>query len=351
MGPSYSSPISNERGLTGLLVLGRRNTGRSGNLERVHPQRTWAGLSDADRARLAAIFEVWEPIQQHRTVQPRPGLALPLPGEMNRAIYSGDIPEQTARGVAHDLNNILTIIISHAQLLEEEQKEADIRRHAAAIRQAGQDGAESVLRMRRMPDRPPDLEFHRLEVNELIRTTLYILEPHWRQGRISYLSNVPFRGPLQTAIGATPAHPGHTDPAPELQVTLLPGGYILGSPTELRRVLTNILTNAVESLPQQNGRIDITSGRDRCHAVIKVSDNGAGISHELRGRIFEPYFTTKARRGRGLGLSICQSIVSSHGGILEVESKEGCGSTFTILLPQAESEAGHQEEPAHPTGP
>ena len=125
----------------------------------------------------------------------------------------------------------------------------------------------------------------------------------------------------------------------------------MGSPTELRRVLTNILTNAVESLPQQNGRIDITSGRDRCHAVIKVSDNGAGISHELRGRIFEPYFTTKARRGRGLGLSICQSIVSSHGGILEVESKEGCGSTFTILLPQAESETGHQEEPAHPTGP
>ncbi len=87
--------------------------------------------------------------------------------------------------MAHDLNNILNIIISHAQLLEEEQKEADIRRHAAAIRQAGQDGAESVLRMRRMPDRPPDLEFHRLEVNELIRTTLYILEPHWRQGRVT----------------------------------------------------------------------------------------------------------------------------------------------------------------------
>ena len=339
LGPTVIEPLSSEKGLAGFLVLAQRRSRHNNRYLGTDRSRwRWAGLSAADRVRLASIIEGWWVNQRGWTAQPPPGLALPLPRELDQATHI----EQTARGVAHDLNNILTTIISHAQLLEQEPKGADIKSHAAAIRQAGLDGAASVLRMGRLPDRPAELEFHKIEVNEIIRSTLYTIEPRWRQGRISYLSGAPLRAQLQTAMGATDAHTRPAGPAPVLQVTLRPAGHVWASPTELRRVLTNLLTNAVESLPQQNGSIEVTSCRDGGQAVIKVNDNGAGISPEIRGRIFEPYFTTKGRRGRGLGLSISQGILSRHGGQLEVESKEGCGSTFTILLPQAELEESPQ---------
>ena len=75
------------------------------------------------------------------------------------------------------------------------------------------------------------------------------------------------------------------------------------------------------------------SGLDGGRAVIRVKDNGAGISPSILGRKLEPHFTNQGERGSGLGLSIGQDIMARHGGKLEVESQEGEGSTLTILLP------------------
>ena len=325
-------PLSTESGLAGLLIIRRRRRNRSLGAERMQ----WRGplLSRVDRIRLATLIDVWWLRYQLRKGQRHPPGITQQPMEADQLTHL----EQTTRGLAHDLNNILTIIISHAQLLENEVPGIEFRGHAAAIRQAGIDGAQSVLRIRGFQDRPADLDSRRVEVNEIITSTLQLMEPRWRQGRISYPSGVGGHGFLQLASGTTAAYGGTKGPQSALVVTLRPTGYIWGSLTELRRVLTNIVSNAVDALPSENGRIEIDSRRDGERAIINIKDNGAGIPPSNMGRIFEPYFTTKGRRGRGLGLSISQSIVSRHGGKMEVESRERRGSTFTILLPLAKLE-------------
>ena len=320
-------PLSTETGLAGILVLGQRRPKRSMGAERMQ----WRGalLSRADRIRLATIIEGWWLRHQLRKEQQSPTVTAQAPRQADQLTHL----EQTTRGLAHDLNNILTIIISHAQLLEDEEPGSEAKGHAAAIREAGLYGAQSVLRMRGLQGRPADLDLRRVEVNEIIRSTLQMIDPRWRQGRISYPSGLGDYGFLRLASGTTAAHGGTKGPPPALVVTLRPAGYIFGSAMELRRVLTNIVSNAVDALPSEDGRIVIDSRQDGERAIINIKDNGAGIPPSNMRRIFEPYFTTKGRSGRGLGLSISQGILARHGGTLEVESREGRGSTFTILLP------------------
>jgi PAS domain S-box-containing protein len=99
------------------------------------------------------------------------------------------------------------------------------------------------------------------------------------------------------------------------------------------RVLVNIMSNAIEAMPE-GGTIWIRSEMQEEEDYLKltISDNGPGIDEEQLDRVFEPFFTTKTR-GTGLGLSICKKIVEAHSGILRIHSKEGEGTTLTILLP------------------
>jgi signal transduction histidine kinase len=79
-----------------------------------------------------------------------------------------------------------------------------------------------------------------------------------------------------------------------------------------------------------------TARRDPQHVAVEVIDNGQGIPEDVLPKIFDPFFTTKpVGKGTGLGLSICYKIVESHGGRLEVQTKRGVGTRFTVLLPVA----------------
>ena len=109
----------------------------------------------------------------------------------------------------------------------------------------------------------------------------------------------------------------------------------MASAAEMRRALTNLIANAIDAIPTDGGRIEISSGNDGGWATIGIKDNGPGLSPEIQDRIFDPFFTTKGQEGRGLGLGISRDIISNYGGRLEVSSEEGCGSTFTISLPLA----------------
>jgi len=109
---------------------------------------------------------------------------------------------------------------------------------------------------------------------------------------------------------------------------------------QLAQVVLNLIMNAVQSIREGDpGRNEIRvstrrHGGDR--VAIEVRDTGTGISEEIRGRIFDPYFTTKPIGiGTGLGLSVCHSIVTLLGGEIEVESQVGHGSVFRVLLPVA----------------
>lgn len=100
---------------------------------------------------------------------------------------------------------------------------------------------------------------------------------------------------------------------------------------QIKRVFSNLMINAAESMPQ-GGRMTIVTEVDGNFFIVKTQDTGEGIPEEDIIRIFDPFFSTKSW-GVGLGLSICYGIVASHGGTIAVESETNKGTTFTISLP------------------
>jgi CheY-like chemotaxis protein len=113
---------------------------------------------------------------------------------------------------------------------------------------------------------------------------------------------------------------------------LQPVPQALGSAAELREVLTNLILNAVDAMPE-GGTLSLSSGVTGRYVWIEVADTGQGIPPEVRERIFEPFYTTKAQRGTGLGLAVSRSIARRHEGDLTVESTPGAGSRFRLSLP------------------
>lgn len=108
-------------------------------------------------------------------------------------------------------------------------------------------------------------------------------------------------------------------------------------PRQLSQVLTNLLVNATQAI-DKDGEITVRTWHEGSHVCIAVSDNGVGISKQIRQRIFDPFFTTKqVGQGTGLGLSISYEIVKNHGGEILVDSRPGAGATFTVRLPLVEA--------------
>ncbi|GAI08238.1 unnamed protein product [marine sediment metagenome] len=101
---------------------------------------------------------------------------------------------------------------------------------------------------------------------------------------------------------------------------------------DLRRVLTEMIFNAVEALPE-GGKIILATGREKNQAYFSVSDTGVGMSAQTKKRIFDPFFTTKGPQINGLGLSVCYGIIKKYGATIEVKSEESKGTTFTIRMP------------------
>ena len=101
----------------------------------------------------------------------------------------------------------------------------------------------------------------------------------------------------------------------------------------------NLITNAIQAMPQ-GGRLTLRTSTDGREAKIEIQDTGGGISQEHMGKLFTPFFTTKGKgKGVGLGLAVAYGIIQRHQGKIEVESEEGKGTTFTIML-----KANHEEE-------
>ena len=219
-----------------------------------------------------------------------------------------------AAGIAHDFNNALTLILGYSDLLlgnlKDRANSGDISQ-LHAITTAAQDAAQIVRRLR---------EFHRqdegeetrvtLQFNALIEQAIALTSPKWQEQARTRGVSVEIR----TELGVLP--PLHGDPA------------------ELREMLTNLIFNAVDAMPQ-GGVITLRTELDHADAKLSVVDTGTGMDEDTRRRCLEPFFTTKGERGTGLGLSAVYGIIERHQGSMEIESEVGKGTTFCIRLPAA----------------
>ncbi len=226
---------------------------------------------------------------------------------------------ELAAGVAHDFNNILGIILGRTQLLMTRTKTPILVAGLNIIRQAAMDGGEAVRRIQQFSRVREDRAHEPLDLKEIAAEVVEITRGKWK-------NEAEHRGvKVEVSIDAREA------------LTMM------GSRAEIREAMTNLIFNAVDALPQ-GGHIAVRCRADGDAAVIEVSDNGTGMSEEVRSRMFEPFFTTKGLSGTGLGLSMVYGIVTRHHGTIEVETTAETGTTVRMRFPAAE----HAEPEAVP---
>jgi len=239
-----------------------------------------------------------------------------------------------AGGVAHDFNNVLSVILSYAELILEDLKAGDPMREeikeisTAALRAAGLTG--QLLMFSRQ---------HLVEPK--------IIDPHELVMGMEKM--------LQRILGE------------DVELTLVvpePVGRVKVDPSHIEQVILNLVVNARDAMPT-GGKLSIElsnvlldedyvhqhrTAKPGPHIMLAVSDNGAGMDRETQSRIFEPFFTTKEKgKGTGLGLSTVFGIVQQSGGSIWVYSELGNGTTFKVYLPKEEAEVGTRKSVPLPT--
>jgi two-component system sensor histidine kinase PilS (NtrC family) len=130
------------------------------------------------------------------------------------------------------------------------------------------------------------------------------------------------------------------EPVPDVSVRVVPGCWALGDEAQLRQVLWNLTSNALNAMPD-GGRLElVVEPAADGHVVLTVRDEGVGIAAADLDRVFEP-FRSSSPGGTGLGLPIVHRIVTDAGGSIELESSAGVGTTVRVLLPRAPAPAVH----------
>ena len=241
-----------------------------------------------------------------------------------------------AGGIAHDFNNILWAISGFTELALDDAPDGTALqsnlRHVlqAAVRAKGLVGQILTFSRQGKPEwKPIDVEPIVMEVVKFLQATV----------------------PASICIAV--------EARPDLEP-------IMGDSTQIHQVLMNLCTNAAHAMGLEGGCLDIKLGRGRMAAAssadltengapacltLRVIDTGHGMPTEIMERAFEPYFTTKPLgEGSGLGLAVAHGIVKSHGGTLEVRSRPGSGSEFTITIPFTHEDCTYESHACHDTG-
>jgi signal transduction histidine kinase/ActR/RegA family two-component response regulator/HAMP domain-containing protein len=228
---------------------------------------------------------------------------------------------QMASGIAHDVNNALSPIVGFTELMikMEPNLSTNGKRYLKHIRTAGEDIAHIVARLREFYRRRDDHEsLQELNLNTLAEQVIDMTRPRWRDIPQSNGLTVEMQSELAPAV-------------PDL----------VGIESEVREALTNLVINAVDALPN-GGRITlrtrVLAAAPNAEAalervVVEVTDNGTGMDEETRRRCLEPFFSTKGKRGTGLGLAMVYGVMERHEGSIEIDSEKGKGTTFRLTFP------------------
>ncbi|MFQ5859625.1 MAG: PAS domain S-box protein, partial [Anaerolineae bacterium] len=238
---------------------------------------------------------------------------------------------QMASGIAHDFNNTLSPILGFSDLLLEHFKdlgdEEVVTRYLKMINTAAQDAASVVRRLREFyRSREDDEVFRPVNLNDLVEQVISLTQPRWKDQALA--SGITIL--IETDLQHVP--------------------LVAANEAEIREVLTNLVFNAVDAMPD-GGTITVRTCPDTDLIVLEMSDTGTGMTEEVRQRCLEPFFSTKGDRGTGLGLAMVYGIIQRHHGTLVIESKPGQGTNFIIRLPvHAKQEAeGRSEEAEGPS--
>ncbi|MCW5934424.1 MAG: PAS domain S-box protein [Fimbriimonadia bacterium] len=222
---------------------------------------------------------------------------------------------QMAGAIAHDFNNALMRVMGGLELIDIEHPLTEKQQHyLEMVRTAVIDASEMVARLREFYRQQPIKEgYHSTHLKAMIDEVITLTQPIWHTQ--SLMKGITI----------------------EINTDLDPALSLPASATEMREVITNLIFNAVDAMPQ-GGILTLKAFQEESEAVITVSDTGIGMSEETRLHCFEPFYTTKNESGSGLGLAVVYGIVKRMQGDITVNSILGEGTTFTIRLPIQKAE-------------
>jgi len=214
-----------------------------------------------------------------------------------------------ASGVAHEINNPLTGIIGMAEASLEEEDISTIKSYLTDILNCGQRISEIVKGLRSYCRVAKQEEQNPIDMNEVLEESLKM---------------------VRLAVKTSSV---------EVVKKFQPIDKVVANLGEIQQVFTNLITNAFQVMDGKGGILTLCTRSLRDSVEVKVSDNGMGIPQKHLSQIFDPFFTTKKTgEGTGLGLNIVYRIVTKYGGTIDVESKEGSGTTFTLRFPTRRDE-------------
>jgi signal transduction histidine kinase len=218
-----------------------------------------------------------------------------------------------ASGIAHEISNPLTSVLTFATLMLEKTDENDPNREKLSIMVRETVRAREIVRQLLTFAKETPINLFKMDVNK----------------------------PIEEAVNTLTEQELFQDIEVSLNLDKdLPHIYI--DPDRLTQVMLNMLLNATHAIVNRPGKIEITTRKADDTVEIVISDTGVGIPEEYLSRVFDPFFTTKEQtKGTGLGLAVSYGIIKKHGGTISVSSKVGEGTTFTVRLPINGQDQGH----------
>ncbi len=225
---------------------------------------------------------------------------------------------QMAAGVAHDLNNSLSVVLGKAQagiafLRGSPSDPGRARAALETIERVSQQAAETIRRIQDYTRIRKDQPHAPVSLSSAIREAIALTRPKWKE------------------------EPGTRGATVEVRLDLAQVPQISGSLHELTQALGNLIYNAVDAMPS-GGTLTFRTREENGRVVLELEDTGEGMTEESQSRLFEPFFTTKTD-GQGLGTSIVFGIVTRHRGEIAVRSRRGEGTCFRMTFPAAPADA------------
>ncbi|NIQ78727.1 MAG: response regulator, partial [Anaerolineae bacterium] len=191
-------------------------------------------------------------------------------------------------------------------------KDQWVLQRLGSIKKAALEGAETVRRIHEFSRVESDgAELVPVDIRQVVRDAVEFTKPRWKDEAEQRGGSI------------------------RMSTDLRPLAPVMGDPSELREVMVNVIFNAIEAMPG-GGDILVSCRMQDSHVLVTVTDNGGGVTDDVKERVFDPFFTTKGSEGSGLGLSVSYGIVTRHKGEITLEGEPGKGTTVEIRLPAAD---------------